>query len=55
MLALLLMAGVTMHAQQWEIDFGDPTDINQDSRIYSGIIDSNGDAVLVGRFVRRRD
>ncbi len=55
LLALLLMAGVTMQAQHWEIDFGDPTDINQHSRINAGIIDANGDAVLVGRFGRRRD
>ncbi len=32
LLALLLMAGgVTMQAQQWELDFGDQNDINQHS------------------------
>ena len=32
LLALLLMAGGTMQAQQWEFDFGDQNDINQYSR-----------------------
>ena len=51
LLALLLMAGgVTMQAQQWELDFGDQNDINQHSRIDAGMIDTNEDAVLIGRF-----
>ena len=53
--ALLLMAGVTMQAQQWELDFGDQNDINQHSRIDAGVIDADGNAVLMGRFGRRRD
>ena len=56
LLALLLMAGgVTMQAQQWDLDFGDQNDINQHSRIDAGMIDTNEDAVLIGRFGRRRD
>lgn len=55
LLALLLMTAGMTQAQQWELDFGDPTDINQHSRINAGVIDANGDAVLVGRFGRRRD
>jgi len=55
LLALLLMAGVTMQAQQWELDFGDQNDINQHSRIDAGMIDAKEDAILIGRFGRRRD
>ncbi|MCR5658002.1 MAG: hypothetical protein K6G25_01600, partial [Bacteroidales bacterium] len=55
LLALLLMSGVTMHAQQWEFDFGDQNDINQYSRIDAGVIDADGNAVLIGRFGRRHD
>ena len=56
LVALLVMAGgVTMQAQQWELDFGDQNDINQHSRIDAGMIDTNEDAVLIGRFGRRRD
>lgn len=55
LLVLLLMAGGTMQAQQWELDFGDQNDINQHSRIDAGVIDADGNAVLMGRFGRRRD
>ena len=55
LLALLLMAGMTMQAQQWEFDFGDQNDINQYSRIDAGVMDADGNAVLIGRFGRRHD
>ncbi len=55
LLALLLMTGVTMQAQQWELDFGDQNDINQYSRIDAGVMDADGNAVLIGRFGRRHD
>lgn len=51
---LLAIAEMAM-AQQWELDFGDQNDINQHSRIDAGVIDANEDAVLIGRFGRRKD
>ena len=53
-LALVTFA-ISAMAQQWEINFGDTTDVNQYSRIDAGIIDANDDAVLIGRFGRRFD
>ncbi len=55
LVALLLMAGGTMQAQQWELDFGDQNDSNQYSRIDAGVMDTDGNAVLIGRFGRRHD
>ncbi len=55
LVALLLMAGGVMQAQQWELDFGDQNDINPHSRIDAGVIDADGNAVLMGRFGGRRD
>ena len=54
-ITLLLAIAEMAMAQQWELDFGDQNDINQHSRIDAGMIDANEDAVLIGRFGRRRD
>ena len=56
-LILLLLVAVAENAiaQQWEFDFGDQNDINQYSRIDAGVIDADGNAVLIGRFGRRHD
>lgn len=53
--SLFVAIAVMAMAQQWELDFGDQNDINQHSRIDAGVIDTNEDAVLIGRFGRRRD
>ena len=45
LLALLLMAGGTVNAQQWEIDYGNATSY---TIMKSGIVNSNGENVLVG-------
>lgn len=55
LLQLLVAISIPMMAQQWEIGFGDPTDLNQHSRFDAGMIDREGDAVLIGRIGRRRD
>ncbi|MBR4793881.1 MAG: T9SS type A sorting domain-containing protein [Bacteroidaceae bacterium] len=56
LITLLFVAiAITAMAQQWELDFGNQNDINQHSRIDAGMIDANEDAVLIGRFGRRRD
>ena len=55
LLLLLVAVAFSATAQQWELDFGDQNDINQHSRIDAGMIDANEDAVLIGRFGRRRD
>ena len=55
MLCCLMVMAAWSYGQQWELDFGDQNDINQHSRIDAGVIDTNEDAVLIGRFGRRRD
>lgn len=55
MFCFFLSGAFSLQAQQWEIDFGDQNDINQHSRIDAGMIDANEDAVLIGRYGRRRD
>ena len=55
MLLVLAALALPAVAQQWEIDLGDPTDLNQHSRFNAGMIDREGDAVLIGRIGRRRD
>ena len=55
MLCCLMVMAAWAYGQQWELDFGDQNDINQHSRIDMGMIDANEDAVLIGRFGRRRD
>ena len=55
MLCCLMVSAAWAYGQQWELDFGDQNDINQHSRIDAGMIDANEDAVLIGRFGRRRD
>ncbi len=55
MLCCLIVMAAWAYGQQWELDFGDQNDINQHSRIDAGMIDTNEDAVLIGRFGRRRD
>ena len=54
-ITLFVAIAFSAMAQQWELDFGDQNDINQHSRIDAGMIDTNEDAVLIGRFGRRRD
>ena len=55
LMLLLMAAAFPAAAQQWELDFGDQNDINRHSRIDAGMMDADGDAVLIGRFGRRRD
>lgn len=55
MLCCLMVMAAWAYGQQWELDFGDQNDINQHSRIDVVMIDANEDAVLIGRFGRRRD
>ena len=55
MICCLMVMAAWAYGQQWELDFGDQNDINQHSRIDVGMIDANEDAVLIGRFGRRRD
>lgn len=57
-LILLLFAmavALPATAQQWELDFGDQNDINQYSQINAGMIDADGNAVLMGDFGRCYD
>ena len=54
-ITLFVAIAFSAMAQQWDLDFGDQNDINQHSRIDAGMIDTNEDAVLIGRFGRRRD
>lgn len=55
LLLLLVAVAFSATAQQWELDFGDQNDINQHSRIDAGMIDAKENAILIGRFGRRRD